>query len=75
MSVLVSVATLLLGVVVVLLITVATGWFVAQEFAFMTVDRSRLAAAAAGVTAAPPARSASPAGPRSCSRARNSASP
>ncbi|GAA1890560.1 hemolysin family protein [Lapillicoccus jejuensis] len=45
--------TLLLGLLVVVLITVATGWFVAQEFAFMTVDRSRLAAqAAAGDRAA-----------------------
>lgn len=34
--------TLLAGVVVVLLITVATGYFVAQEFAYMAVDRSRL---------------------------------
>ncbi|MBO3102322.1 hemolysin family protein [Cellulomonas fengjieae] len=38
--------SLLLGVVVVLLITVATGYFVAQEFAFMAVDRSRLNARA-----------------------------
>ncbi|MGB8022030.1 MAG: hemolysin family protein [Candidatus Nanopelagicales bacterium] len=35
-------ASLLLGVVVVLLITLATGYFVAQEFAYMAVDRSRL---------------------------------
>ena len=34
------------GVLVVLLITVATGWFVAQEFAFTTVDRARLRALA-----------------------------
>ena len=39
--------TLLLGLLVVVLITVATGWFVAQEFAFMSVDRARLAAQAA----------------------------
>ncbi|NIL75084.1 MULTISPECIES: hemolysin family protein [Rhodococcus] len=38
--------TLLLGVLVVFLITVATGYFVAQEFAYMTVDRSRLKARA-----------------------------
>ncbi len=38
----VTVGALLLGVVVVLLITVATGYFVAQEFAYMAVDRSRL---------------------------------
>jgi CBS domain containing-hemolysin-like protein len=39
--------SLLLGVGVVLLITVATGYFVAQEFAYMAVDRSRLKAGAA----------------------------
>ncbi|AYJ48417.1 hemolysin family protein [Rhodococcus sp. P1Y] len=38
--------TLLLGFLVVFLITVATGYFVAQEFAYMTVDRSRLKARA-----------------------------
>ncbi len=38
--------SLLAGVVVVLLITVLTGYFVAQEFAYMAVDRSRLAARA-----------------------------
>ena len=32
-----------LGVLVVLLITALTGWFVAQEFAFLAVDRTRLA--------------------------------
>lgn len=36
-----------LGVLVVLLITAFTAYFVAQEFAFMAVDRSRLKAAAA----------------------------
>lgn len=36
-----------LGLAVVLLITAATGYFVAQEFAFMAVDRSRLKARAA----------------------------
>ena len=35
-----------LGVVVVLLITALTGYFVAQEFAYMAVDRSRLKARA-----------------------------
>ncbi len=39
----ITVLTLLLGMVVVGLITVATGYFVAQEFAYMAVDRSRLA--------------------------------
>lgn len=38
--------TLLLGIVVVVGITVATGYFVAQEFSYMTVDRSRLEARA-----------------------------
>jgi CBS domain containing-hemolysin-like protein len=42
-----------LGVVVVLAITVVTGYFVAQEFAYMAVDRSTLnARAAAGDAAA-----------------------
>lgn len=39
--------SLLVGVLVVLLITAATGYFVAQEFAYMGVDRSRLASQAA----------------------------
>ncbi len=38
---------LLLGLVVVLVITAGTAYFVAQEFAYMTVDRSRLKARAA----------------------------
>ncbi|MFD3458267.1 hemolysin family protein [Nocardia fluminea] len=38
--------SVVLGVVVVLLITAVTGYFVAQEFAYMAVDRSRLAAQA-----------------------------
>jgi CBS domain containing-hemolysin-like protein len=41
------VLSLLLGVLVVLAITAATGYFVAQEFAYMAVDRSRLNARAA----------------------------
>jgi CBS domain containing-hemolysin-like protein len=36
------------GVIVVFLITVLTGYFVAQEFAFLAVDRTRLHARAAG---------------------------
>jgi CBS domain containing-hemolysin-like protein len=48
-----EVLSLLLGVVVVLAITVVTGYFVAQEFAYMAVDRSALAARAkTGDTAA-----------------------
>jgi CBS domain containing-hemolysin-like protein len=42
-----EVLSLLLGVLVVLGITVVTGYFVAQEFAYMAVDRSALAARAA----------------------------
>ena len=43
----IPVVSLLLGVLVVLAITAVTAYFVAQEFAYMTVDRSRLAARAA----------------------------
>src|SRR5215212_11859700 len=42
-----EVLSLLIGVLVVLAITVVTGYFVAQEFAYMAVDRSALAARAA----------------------------
>lgn len=35
--------TLLLGILVILAIIAANGYFVAQEFAYMSVDRSRLA--------------------------------
>ena len=35
--------TLLLGIIVILAIIAANGYFVAQEFAYMSVDRSRLA--------------------------------
>lgn len=38
--------TLLLGIIVILVIIVANGFFVAQEFAYMSVDRQRLAALA-----------------------------
>lgn len=41
-----AVAGIALGLVVVLLITAFTGYFVAQEFAYMAVDRSRLKARA-----------------------------
>src|SRR5215218_9897899 len=41
-----EVLSLLLGVLVVLAITVVTGYFVAQEFAYMAVDRSALSARA-----------------------------
>src|SRR5829696_4207457 len=48
-----EVLSLLLGVLVVLAITTVTGYFVAQEFAYMAVDRSALSAKAqAGDTAA-----------------------
>lgn len=47
------VLSLLVGLLVILAITAATGWFVAQEFAYMAVDRSRLGArTAAGDPAA-----------------------
>ncbi|MGN0063029.1 MAG: hemolysin family protein [Nocardioides sp.] len=42
-----DVLSLLLGLLVILAITALTGYFVAQEFAYMAVDRSRLNAAAA----------------------------
>jgi CBS domain containing-hemolysin-like protein len=45
MSIALSITT---GVVVVFLITVLTGYFVAQEFSFLAVDRTRLQARAAG---------------------------
>ena len=41
------VVSLIVGVVVVLLITAFTGYFVAQEFAYVAVDRSRLGSRAA----------------------------
>lgn len=48
-----DVLTLLAGIAVVALITAATGYFVAQEFAYMSVDRSGLGARAdAGHTGA-----------------------
>ncbi|MCA0154661.1 hemolysin family protein [Tsukamurella sp. M9C] len=42
----ITLLTILAGVVVVLVITAFTGYFVAQEFAYMAVDRSRLKARA-----------------------------
>lgn len=48
-----TVLSFLLGLLVILAITVLTGYFVAQEFAYMAVDRSRLhVRAAAGDAAA-----------------------
>ncbi|WP_150956767.1 hemolysin family protein [Microbacterium testaceum] len=41
-----AILTLLLGIIVTLAIIVACGFFVAQEFAYMSVDRSRMAAQA-----------------------------
>ncbi|KNC19832.1 membrane protein [Arthrobacter sp. RIT-PI-e] len=41
-----AVLTLLVGIIVTLAIIVACGFFVAQEFAYMSVDRSRMAALA-----------------------------
>ena len=37
-----AVLTLLLGIMIILAIIAANGYFVAQEFAYMSVDRSRL---------------------------------
>lgn len=42
-----AVVSLVVGVLVVALITAVTGYFVAQEFAYMAVDRSRLGSQAA----------------------------
>lgn len=48
-----AVLTLLLGIIVILAIIAANGYFVAQEFAYMSVDRASLGArAAAGDKAA-----------------------
>ncbi|MGH1561827.1 hemolysin family protein [Mumia sp. DW29H23] len=47
-----TVLSLLAGIVVVLAITAATAYFVAQEFAYMSVDRSALRAQAADGSAA-----------------------
>ena len=41
------VLALLLGILIILAIIAANGYFVAQEFAYMAVDRTRLAARAA----------------------------
>ncbi|MBR2656926.1 MAG: HlyC/CorC family transporter [Loktanella sp.] len=43
-----SVLLLLFGIIVILAIIAANGYFVAQEFAYMAVDRTRLSARAAG---------------------------
>ena len=43
-----AVLSILLGLLAVSALTVLTGYFVAQEFGYMAVDRSRLKAAAAG---------------------------
>ncbi|WP_315900872.1 CNNM domain-containing protein [Microbacterium esteraromaticum] len=43
---LIAALTLLLGVLLTLAIIAACGFFVAQEFAYMSVDRSRMAAQA-----------------------------
>lgn len=48
-----SILLLIVGIIVVLAIIAANGYFVAQEFAYMSVDRNRLGArAAAGDPAA-----------------------
>ncbi|TWH22641.1 hypothetical protein [Prauserella rugosa] len=65
--------SLLLGIVVILAVIAANGYFVAQEFAYMAVDRSRLAPKL--VIAPRSVHWPSPAVPRSCCRAPSSASP
>jgi CBS domain containing-hemolysin-like protein len=50
----------------VLAITALTGWFVAQEFGYMSVDRARLRVRAGAGDAKPAAPWPSPAAPRSC---------
>ena len=47
-----TVLSLLAGILIVLAITVATGYVVAQEFAYLAVDRARLTARAAAGDAA-----------------------
>ena len=48
-----TIPTLILGILVILAIIAVNGYFVAQEFAYMAVDRTRLSAlAAAGDTSA-----------------------
>ena len=48
-----TVVGILLGVLVVLVITLFTGYFVAQEFGYMAVDRSALKARANAGTGMP----------------------
>lgn len=43
-----TILLLLLGILIILVLIAANGYFVAQEFAFMSVDRAKLRAAAAG---------------------------
>ena len=42
-----TILTLLIGILIILAMIAANGYFVAQEFAYMAVDRTRLAARAA----------------------------
>jgi CBS domain containing-hemolysin-like protein len=70
-----EVLSLLLGVLVVLAITAVTGYFVAQEFAYMAVDRSGLNARAPAGDRAAERACWSPAAPPSCCPARSRASP
>ena len=67
--------SLLTGVVVVLAITAVTAYFVAQEFAYMSVDRSKLTVARRQAMTRHAAPSLSPAAPRSSCPARSSVSP
>lgn len=67
--------TLLLGIVVLLSIIAANGYFVAQEFAYMSVDPARLSAQAEAGDAEPTVPSRSRSAPPSCSPGRSSGSP
>ena len=67
---------ILVGLALILVLTVATGYFVAQEFAYVAVDRSRLRTLAEdGDAAARAGAEGHRRGCRSCCPARSSASP
>ena len=66
---------IVVGLALIIVLTAATGYFVAQEFGYVAVDRGKLKQLADAGDARPPAPWRSPAGCRSCSPARNSASP
>ena len=69
-----TILVLLLGIVTILVIIAANGYFVAQEFSYMSVDRNRLAAQAEAGDATGCVSSRSPNARPSCSPARSWAS-